>query len=206
MAQESIVVSKDALSGSMGVNLQANSSVANYLNTNYPSKDMTLGKIYSAVDFSAEYLRRLSEGYELGLECSYLIFSQDRTADAGFNYGLSYGVLRPSAICYRAFRYDGYEFRLGLGAGFRFAFLKEKGPYSSIESNYKAPGAGFLIRGSGITTLGDGLFALIGGDLRADFYGKLTGPGGTLYDRANRQNVSLNSFGLSIRLGLYYQL
>jgi hypothetical protein len=102
----------------------------------------------------------------------------------------------PSLTSYYVISGEGYNFKLGGGAGVRLSYIEENFSIGSAE--YNAIGVGFLLKADGNTLLDGNLYANIGTDLRYDLNGNFN------VNRGAEQKIKLNAFSMSIRLGLTY--
>jgi len=185
--------------GSMGIQFISVPSLTDYL---YQFPD-DLPDFTSAVVFSAEGSYPVSDNTELALELAYLYNSYNSTVNGG-QYTLSYDIIMPSVIYYYVIKGRGYSFKLGGGAGVRFALVEEKFP-SFMPENYSSTGVGFLLKAEGNTSLGGNFYANIGGDIRYDLNGEPKNNGTAIQNKIAHENVSMNAFSVGVHLGLTYQ-
>lgn len=188
-----------SLRGSMGIQFISIPSLTDYL-YQFPDDpaDFT-----SSVMFSAEGNYPLSENAELGLEVAYLLNNYNSDISGG-QYTLSYDIIMPSLIYYYVIKGQGYNFKIGGGAGVRFALVEEKYP-SFPSDDFSSTGVGFLLKAEGNTSLGGNFYANIGGDIRYDLNGEPEMDGKPLRNEIADENVNMNAFSIGVHLGITYQ-
>ncbi len=185
-------------SGGMGVNYAANSSIKDYINSNFNFGNSELKTFSAQIEFYGEGVYALSKHYEVGVDYGMSIYSFSNVLS--FNYNLSYTVHKPSIVAYYVIPGKGYEFRLGGGVGLRFVSLEEK-IFTTI--NYSGTGFGFLARAEGHTSLGGNLYAMIAGDIRYDIVSDVKNGNVSLSGNQGTK-VNINTFSIGIKLGLSY--
>jgi hypothetical protein len=190
------------ITGAMGIAFVNNSSLKDYINSNFPS-EKELGTFNSSFDLSLEADYTISENFEMGLEYVYNIFSYTTSTFGGLGvYEISYKHLKPSLLAYYVLPGAGYKFKIGGGIGYRVVDLDEK-IFQTV--NYTTSGFGFLLRAQGLTTLGGNFYANLGGTFRYDLPGEVsesnpTDSGHSMED----YNVSINSIVFSVNIGVTY--
>lgn len=188
---------------SMGLDYKYISSYREYINYNFPPSGGQLSSFTTAVNFSGEVDRLMSKKFMLGVEYSLMIDSYTTSNSLGGVYDISYSFHRPSVIAYYLIAGEGYKFKFGGGLGLRLVSLDEQ-RYSQT-TNYKATGAGVILKAEGNTLLSDNLYALIGVDLRYDIPGEIKSSNGQkLINLSTGDAVNMNSLGVGIKLGITY--
>ncbi len=122
------------LKATMGINFISIPSVQDYINQSY-QPIVELGSFSSAVIFTVEAGQFLSSNFELGLEIPYQIFSYNSNVGLG-QYDLTYNSILPSVMAYYALVGNGYNFKIGGGAGLRFVSVKESKKWMGSEVDY----------------------------------------------------------------------
>jgi hypothetical protein len=192
------------LKGSMGINFLSFPSSQDYLNQNFAPSNSQLSTFSSAVIFSGEVGTFLNKEFEVSLEVPYQIYSYIENIGLG-QYELVYNLILPSVLAYYVIWGDGYNFKIGTGAGVRFTSLTEKKKWQGSEISYSSTGFGGLLRIEGNTALSENVFANIGADLRYDINGEPeNGSGGKLTNNVQNEVVNLNTFSMGLRLGISY--
>jgi hypothetical protein len=191
------------LKATMGINFISIPSVQDYINQSY-QPIVELGSFSTAVIFTVEAGQFLSSNFELSLEVPYQIYSYNNNVGIG-QYDLTYNSILPSAIAYYALFGNGYNFKIGGGAGPRFVSVKESKKWMGSEVDYSSTGFGVVVRAEGNTILGDNLYANIGLDIRYDVNGGPSDNNGNKITNFN-ENVNFNSFSAGVKLGISYLL
>jgi hypothetical protein len=189
------------LKATMGINFISIPSVQDYINQSYPS-GVEVGTFSSAVIFSFEAGQFLSSNFVLGLEIPYQIYSYNNNVGLG-QYDLTYNSILPSVMAYYALVGDGYNFKIGGGAGPRFVSVKESKKWMGSEVDYRSTGFGIVVRAEGNTVLSENLYANIGVDVRYDVNGEPSDSDGNKITNFN-ENVNFNSFAAGVKLGISY--
>lgn len=189
------------ISGSMGINYFASSSMKDYLNMHFPSNSGMLPSFTASVGFYGEAGYRVSSNFEAGAEYVYQIYSYNAPSISGGQYNFALDIQKFSIIGYYVIPGEGYELKFGAGAGIRFASVDEE-IYSKI--NYKSTGIGFFTRAAGLTPLGKNLFANMGVEAGYDVNGEPERNGIPITNATLKKNVNLNNFYLSLKLGVTY--
>jgi hypothetical protein len=191
----SFAYAQTELKATMGINFISIPSVQDYINQSYTS-NVEVGTFSSAVIFSIEAGQFLSSNFELGLEVPYQIYSYNNNVGLG-QYDLTYNSILPSVIAYYALVGNGYNFKIGGGAGPRFVSVKEV--------DYSSTGFGIVVRAEGNTVLSENLYANIGVDIRYDVNGEPSDSGGEkIINTGLNENVNFNSFSAGVKLGISY--
>lgn len=194
------------LSGGMGIGFVNNSSVEDYVNVNFAQNGNNLKTFNSAIEFYLEGDYYIAEAFQLGLEYDMLFFSfTDIQAGSG-NYELSYNNHKPSIVAYYVFKGNGYNFKIGGGAGPRLVSLEEKLPFIRNRVQYQSTGFGIVIKGQGNTLLGGNFYANIAVDMRYDIPGEPESNGNKLFNNGLQENVNVNSLTFGLKLGISYFL
>lgn len=197
----SFAYAQTELKATMGINFISIPSVQDYINQSYPS-GVEVGTFSSAVIFSFEAGQFLSSNFVLGLEIPYQIYSYNNNVGPG-QYDLTYNSILPSVMAYYALVGDGYNFKIGGGAGPRFVSVKESKKWMGSEVDYSSTGFGIVVRAEGNTVLSDNLYANIGVDVRYDVNGEPSDSDGNNITNFN-ENVNFNSFAIGVKLGISY--
>ncbi len=191
LLSKNIFAQIDVVTG-MGISFVYNSSLNDYLDLRRPAEEVkpfsTTAEFYGEVDYS------ISEKYQIGIEYVYTLFDFSSAYEG--NYTLSYTHQKPSLLAYYVISGEGYKFKFGGGAGIRIVNLTEN---FSVDENFSAFGFGLLLRAQGHTALSDNFYANIGGTMRTDFPGTPTNSNHNFYN-----NTNLNSFSVSVNLGISY--
>jgi len=189
------------LKATMGINFVSIPPVQDYINQSYQPID-EVGTFNSAVIFTVEAGQFLSSNFELGLEIPYQIYSYNNNVELG-QYDLTYNLILPSVIAYYALVGNGYNFKIGGGAGPRFVSVKESKKWLGSEIDYSSTGFGIIVRAEGNTVLSENVFANIGVDIRYDINGEPSDTDGNKITNFT-ENVNFNSFAIGLKLGISY--
>lgn len=193
------------LTAGMGIGFVNNSSVADYVNLNFAANGKQLKSFNSAIDFYFEADYSITNSFQLGLEYDEMYFSYTNLQITAGDYELNYYHHKPSAVAYYVYRGEGYNFKVGGGAGPRFVSLEEKLPLVRAKQIYKSSGFGMMIKGQGNTLLGGNFYANIAVDLRYDFPGEPEDEDGqALVNNSYQENVNVNSLTFGLKLGVTY--
>jgi hypothetical protein len=192
------VFAQNELRAGMGINFGSTPSLKDYINQ--VAGYNQLGSFNSAVIFSGEYDRALSQTYELGIEVAYLLNSV--TFSTYGTYDFTYHVIMPTVTSYYVIRGDGYNFKFGGGVGLRLVSADESLPATPSATNYTSTGLGFLLRAAGNTRLSGNIYVNISGDLRYDLNGELNG--WSDHHSSNYNQVNLDTFSAGVSLGITY--
>jgi hypothetical protein len=184
----------------MGIGFVNSSSLTEYINANFPS-GKELSTFNSGIEFSFESSYQIASRVELGVEYAFTTFSHNTNIAGGSFYELSYNHHKPSIIAYYIIPGNGYKFKFGGGAGYRYVALTEK---ILSEDNYNAEGIGFLLKAQGHTSLGGNLNATIGFNIRYDLPGELKSGNKRIFDNTVNENVDLNSISFVVHVGVSY--
>ena len=187
------------LASGMGISFVNNSSLTEYLNIFFPSTE-EIGTFSSTAEFYFEADYSLTPSFQLGIEDAYTLYSY--STPLGFtNYDIEYGHHKPSLLAYYVISGEGYKFKLGGGAGVRIVDLSQK---IDIVEKFSAIGFGFLLRAQGHTKLGGNFYANVGGTMRFDFPGEPSNGERKIYNSITNENVNINSFSVSVDIGISY--
>lgn len=204
LCQFTITAQQNQLRASMGIDFINLPSLFDYINqNNFASDGSQLPSFNTAVNFSSEYGRRITENFQLSAELAYLLYSYNASNING-RYDISYSLIMPSLLSFYVLSGRGYNFKFGGGVGIRFASVDETLPASVHSDNYTSTGFGGIIRAEGNTLLGGDFYATILADLRYDVNGEPKGSAGTLRNNVLNENVNLNSLSFGIKLGISY--
>ena len=199
----SFAYAQTELKATMGINFISIPSVQDYINQSY-QPNVQLGSFSSAVIFSIEAGHFLSSNFELSLEVPYQIYSYNNNFGDG-QYDLTYNSILPSVIAYYALVGNGYNFKIGGGAGPRFVSVKESPKGLTSEVDYSSTGFGVVVRAEGNTIISDNLYANIGVDVRYDVNGEPSdSDGNKITNNVLNENVNFNSFSAGVKLGISY--
>ena len=190
------------LSATMGIDFMSTPAFRDYINQNYvPGEEIS--DFNSAVQFTLKYGRLLNPNFMIAGEVGYQIFSYNNFSISG-QYDISINTILPSFLAYYVIGGDGYNFKLGGGAGIKFLYITEKIPGDPNLYYYLASGFGLLLRGEGTTRIDGNLHAHIGADIRYDLAGKPEKRGENLSTIKTFEQVEFNSLIFGVRLGLSY--
>ncbi len=191
------------LKATMGINFISIPSVQDYINQSY-QPIVEVGSFSSAVIFTFEAGQFLSSNFEMGLEIPYQIYSYNSNIGLG-QYDLTYNSILPSVMAYYALVGNGYNFKIGGGAGPRFVSVKESKKWMGSEVDYSSTGFGVVVRAEGNTVLSENLYANIGVDIRYDVNGEPSdSDGNTITNNVLNENVNFDSFAVGVKLGISY--
>ena len=185
------------LRGSMGLSMDNMPSLRDYLNINYMGANQ-LNSFQSAVEFGIEAGYRIMPA-QYGIEVAYEINSFSGSS----NYQLSYSVLKPSFMYYRVFEGQGYQFKIGGGAGPRFIHATERINY---ETNYNSTGWGIVGRVDASTQISSIAYAYIGGELRYDYLPVPSNSIGDIGQSSAYGSPKFSAFSAGIKLGVLFIL
>ncbi len=188
------------ITGGMGIQMAYTPSIMNYVNNNY-GYGSQMSTFNNNVEVWIEGVTDYKDNFQLGLEIAYNYFSYSNLLGGGIIYEFDKAIYMPSILGYYLIRGNSYEFKFGVGLGYRFAEVTEK-IYSS--EDYTASGFGSIVRAQAITGLIEDLYVNLSGDLRYDIIGTPSNGNNKIYDNVLEGNVNLNSFGVTIRIGLTY--
>ncbi len=187
------------LAAGMGISFVNNSSLTEYLNIYFPSED-EIGAFSSSAEFYLEADYSISPSFQLGIEDTYTLFSYN-TSIGFINYKIEYGQHKPSLLAYYVISGEGYKFKFGGGAGIRIVDLTES---INITEEFSTVGFGFLLRAQGHTKLGENFYANVGGTMRFDFTGEPSNGERKIHNNITNENVNINSFSVSVDIGVSY--
>jgi len=192
------------LKGTMGINFLSFPSVQDYINENFAPSNTQLSTFNSAVIFTGEVGKFLSQSFELGIEIPYQIYSYTENVGPG-QYELAYNSILPSVMAYYVLLGNGYNVKFGGGAGVRFINVTESKKWQGTEDTFSSVGYGGLIRAEANTALAENVYANIGVDLRYDINGEPENSNGnTLVNNVKGENVNFDTFSLGVKLGISY--
>ncbi len=190
------------LSATMGIDFMSTPAFRDYINQNYAAGE-EISDFNSAVQFALKYGRLLTPNFMIAGEVGYQIFSYNNFFSLG-QYDITINSIMPNVLAYYVIAGEGYNFKLGGGAGLRLLYITEKLPGDANPADYSATGFGLLIRGEGTTRIDGNLHAHIGGDIRYDLAGKPENNGENLSPNRTFEQVDFNSLIVGVRLGLSY--
>jgi len=189
--------------GGMGISFVASPSLNDYLNYNISSSD-ELGTFNTTAEFYGEIDYSISPNFQIGFEYVYAIYGYSTTL-AGFNYELDYSHLKPSILGYYVVNGEGYKFKFGGGFGLRTVDLTESiGTTDEGAQKFSTSGFGLLGRIQGHTALGGNFFANIGSTIRYDAPGVPENGDNKLHNTLTNEDVNINSFSVSVDIGISY--
>lgn len=186
----------------MGIDFVSTPSFKDYINQNYAVGE-EMNDFNSAVQFTVKYGRFINPNFMIAAEIGYQIYSYNNFADLG-QYDISANNIFPTALAYYVIAGDGYNFKLGGGAGLRLLYFTEKLPGDVVSTDYTATGVGFLLRAEGTTRIDGNVHAHIGGDIKYDVAGKPESSGTSTSSNRLFEQVEFNSLIVGIRLGISY--
>ncbi len=187
------------VTGGMGIEMAYTPVLTNYINNNY-GIGSSMNTFNNSVELWVEGVTDYRDKFQIGAEFAYSYFSYTNGV-GGLIYEFDKAVYMPTLLGYYVIKGYGYEFKFGVGIGYRHAVVTEK-VYAS--QDYSANGFGSLLRVQAITGLMKNLYVNLGGDLRYDVIGAPKNGNLIIYDNVLEQNVTLNSFGAVVRIGLTY--
>lgn len=201
---KSITAQENQLRASMGIDFISTPSLVDYINqSNFASDGSELPAFNTAVNFSGEYGKIISENFQLSAELAYLLYSYN-TSNINGRYDISYDLIMPSLLAFYVVSGNGYSFKFGGGAGIRFLSVDETLPASIRSDNYTSTGFGAILRAEGNTLLGGKFYANVITDIRYDINGEPNGDNGYLRNNVLNENVNFNSLSVGIKLGVSY--
>jgi hypothetical protein len=152
-------------------------------------------------DFFASVALPIADNFLMKAEYAYL--SGSYTVPSSFGQaGYSLAVHAPSLILQYVLLDRGvYDLKIGAGGGIHFGTLTTT--LVGQSTNYLANGPGFVVELEGNTSFDENLFAYLGGSVRWDSIGEAKSAAGDP-PLATGTPVTLNFFGVSVRLGLTY--
>ena len=199
----SFAYAQTELKATMGINFISIPSVQDYINQSF-QPIVEVGSFSSAVIFTVEAGQFLSSNFELGLEVPYQIYSYNSNIGLG-QYYLTYNSILPSVLAYYALVGNGYNFKIGGGAGPRFVSVKESKKWMGSEVDYSSTGFGVVVRAEANTVLSENLYANIGVDIRYDVNGEPSdSDGNTITNNVLNENINFDSFAVGVKLGISY--
>jgi len=188
--------------GGMGISFVASPSLNDYLNYNISSSD-ELGTFNTTAEFYAEIDYTVSPKFQIGFEYVYAIYGYSTTL-AIYSYELDYNHLKPSILGYYVVNGEGYKFKFGGGIGLRTVELTESiNTTDEGAQKFTANGFGILGRVQGHTTLGGKLYVNIGSTIRYDAPG-VPENGDNKFQTPTNEDINLNSFSVSVDIGISY--
>ena len=187
--------------GGMGVTFVSTPIFNDYV-SNMTSEGNS-GSMVSTIGFFLESDYTIKSNFDIGIEYDNRYYSKNSDVMGIGRYEVSYTVHSPSLMAYYVARGEGYRFKFGGGAGYRYLSLSEKQPVSSKE-DYSSSGFGALLKFQAHTLLGGNFYAYLSTDLKYDFIGKATDGDKTFGEGVFDEDVDFNSFGLSVKLGISY--
>lgn len=195
--------SQYSLRAGLGIEFKNISSFYDYINQNFAPSNSQLKSFNSAVNFSVELDKSISDNFDLGVEMAYDLLSYNYQFNLG-QYDVTVNNFMPSILAYYVFSGKGYQFKFGGGAGLRFINVDEQLPSTPTTTSYSSTGIGFILRGMGNTQISENLYANITADLRYDANGEVSSGSKNLFNPGMNENVKFNSFSAVITLGITY--
>ena len=188
--------------GGMGISFVYNPSLNDYLEYNWADEEVQ--PFSSTVEFYGEVDYSLSRKYQLGFEYVYSLYGYS-SFKHNTNYKLDYSHHKPSVLGYYVISGEGYKFKFGGGVGIRTVELTESiGTTEEGAQKFSTTGFGILGRVQGHTALGGNFYANIGSTIRYDAPGEPANGETKLPDPIANKNVNINSFSVSVNIGLSY--
>jgi len=202
LVTNSLFAQVDVAAG-MGINLVYAPSLNDYIDFNWAVEEIS--SFTTSVEFYGEIDYSITSKFQLGFEYVYVLWSYNSSMLIG-NYNLEFAHLKPSLLAYYVISGEGYKFKFGGGLGVRGIQLTESiGTTAAASQKFSVMGYGLLGRIQGHTKLGGNFYANIGGTVRYDAPGDPTSDDDNpLYNPATKEAVNLNSFSMSIDLGVSY--
>lgn len=197
-----IFAQHNEISATMGIDFMSTPAFRDYINQNYAAGE-EISDFNSAVQFTLKYGRLLNPNFMVAGEVGYQIFSYNNFFSLG-QYDITINSIMPNVLAYYVIAGDGYNFKLGGGAGLRLLYITEKRPGDPNLSDYLASGFGIILRGEGTTRIDGNLHAHIGGDIRYDLAGKPEPDQSGTSSNRSFEEVEFNSLIVGIRLGISY--
>jgi len=193
------------VNGGMGIEFTSAQSLNDYLTANgFVTFEERNTEFRTNVVFFIEGCKYINENFQLGIGYDLSIYSYNFAFPDLGTYKAEYEMHKPSLMAYYVIPGKGYNFKLGGGIGVRYITLTETIPTLG-GTEYSSTGMGFLFKAVGNTTLGQNLYAQIGGALGFDFPGVPDNNGDSFsYNNEEQKKVNINSFSAGIRLGLTY--
>jgi len=195
--------SQYSIRAGLGVEFKNISSFYDYINQNFAPSNSQLKNFNSAVNFSVEIDKSISDNFDLGVEMAYDLLSYNYQFNLG-QYDVTVKNFMPSILAYYVFSGKGYQFKFGGGAGLRFINIVEQLPGTPTTTSYSSTGIGFILRGLGNTKISENFYANITADLRYDVNGDVSNSSRNLFNPGMNENVKFNSFSAGITLGITY--
>ncbi len=187
----------------MGISLVRTVSLNDYINFNWAAEEIpdfsTSAEFYGEVDYS------ITDNFQVGIEYVHNLWSYNGTTLIT-SYNLEFVQLKPSLLAYYVISGEGYKFKFGGGLGVRGIQLTESvGVIGTASQKFSVIGVGVLGRIQAHTKLGGNFYANIGSTVRYDAPGDPTNDeDDTLLNRVIDEAVNLNSFSISLNLGVSY--
>lgn len=187
------------VAGGMGISFVYSPSLNDYIEYNWSVEDVQ--PFVSTVEFYGEIDYSINEKYQLGFEYVYSLYDYSSFI-YNTNYKLDYSHHKPSLLAYYVISGEGYKFKFGGGLGLRILQLSESiATTEAGAQKYSTTGFGFFGKIQGHTKLSDSFYANIGSTIRYDAPGEPSDDG----DKSiNNENININSFSLSVNIGISY--
>jgi hypothetical protein len=190
------------VAGGMGISFVYNPSLNDYIEYNWSLDDVQ--PFVSTVEFYGEIDYSLNEKYQLGIEYVYSLYDYSSFIN-NLNYKLDYIHHKPSFLAYYVIAGEGYKFKFGGGLGLRIVQLTESiGTTEEGAIAFSTTGFGLLGKIQGHTKLSDNFYANIGSTIRFDAPGKPENNGVKRSNPSSNEDVNINSFSVSINIGISY--
>ena len=188
--------------GGMGISFVYNPSLNDYLENNWADEEIQ--PFSSTVEFYGEVDYSLSPKYQLGFEYVYSLYGYS-SFKHNTNYKLDYSHQKPSILGYYVISGEGYKFKFGGGFGLRTVDLTESiGTTDEGAQKFSTTGYGLLGRIQGHTALGGNFYANIGSTIRYDAPGVPENGDNNLHNTLTNEDVNINSFSVSVNIGISY--
>jgi len=166
-----------------------------YLNINYMGTAQ-LNSFQSSVEFGFEAGYRVMPT-QYGIEAAIELNSFSGIG----GYDLSYTIYKPSLMYYRVYEGEGYQFKIGGGAGPRFLSATERISYETI---YRSTGWGVVGRADASTKLSDISFAYVGVELRYENLPVPSNASGNIGQSSAYGSPKFSAFSAGIKLGVLF--
>lgn len=195
--------SQYSLRTGLGIEFKNIPSFYDYLSQNFSAPNEELKNFNSAVNFSFEIDKTISDNIDLGAEIGYDLYSYNYTFNLG-KYDVSVNNFMPTVLAYYVVKGDGYQFKFGGGVGLRFINVDEQLPSTPTSTTYSSTGFGFILRGLGNTQIGKNIYANITVDLKYDNINDVSNGNNKLFNNGLNEDVNFNSFSFGLMLGITY--
>lgn len=191
------------ISAGLGITVINATDVIDYI-SGVLSSTNRLDDFASAAEFFGTTELRLSDSWGVKFEYAYLIKLYD--VDAGpVRFEYFYAVHMPTLMAQYLDLQTGYGFKFGGGIGYHFASFSET-QRGAASRDLKSSGLGLKLEAEANTALGEHLYGLIAGDIRADFLSTLRDANGNALriQGPAARNAGMSFFAFGLKFGLIY--